>query len=101
MRRDEFAVFADFTDINLMKAYDDIRSSVSGLAHRLSRCELVGDRGEIKTSVGAAVYPDCTTDFDELLQLAEDAATECREDRHRDCVIYKKKGESKAREQKK
>ena len=100
MRRDEFAVFADFTDINLMKAYDDIRSSVSGLAHRLSRCELEGGRGEIRTSVGAAVYPDCTTDYDELLQLAEDAATECREDRHRDCVIYKKKGESKAREQK-
>ena len=100
MRRNEFAVFADFTDINLMKAYDDIRSSLSGLALRLRRCELEAGRGEINTSVGAALYPDCTTDYDELIELAEEAAAECEADRHKDYVIYKKKGENKAREQK-
>ncbi len=101
MRKNEFAVFADFTDINLMKAYDDIRSSVSGLAMRLRRCELEAGRGEIKTSVGAAVYPDSTSDYDELLELAEEAASECASDRNKDYVIYKKKGENKSREQEK
>lgn len=99
MKRDEFAVFADFTDINLMKAYDDIKTSVAGLAQRLKRCELDAGRGEIRTAVGAALYPDCTADYDELLEFAETAARECRDDRSKDYVIYKKKGDVKAREE--
>ncbi len=99
MKHDEFAVFADFTDINLMKTYDDIKTSVSGLALRLKRCELDAGRGEIRTAVGAALYPDCSADYDELLELAETAARECMNDRSRDYVIYKKKGDVKAREE--
>ncbi|MBR1382990.1 MAG: diguanylate cyclase [Ruminococcus sp.] len=99
MKRDEFAVFADFTDINLLKAYDDIKASVSGLAKRLERCELDNDRGEIKTAVGAALYPDCSADYDELLSLAEDAAKQCSADRTKTYVLYKKKGDVKQNEE--
>ncbi|MBR1422621.1 MAG: diguanylate cyclase [Ruminococcus sp.] len=101
LKKDEFAVFADFTDINLLKAYDDIKASVSGLAARLERCELENDRGEIKTAVGAALYPDCSADYDELLSLAEDAAKQCAADRTKSYVLYKKKGDVKQNEDKK
>ena len=101
LKRDEFAVFADFTDINLLKAYDDIKASISGLAKRLERCELENDRGEIKTAVGAALYPDCSADYDELLSLAEDAAKQCAADRTKSYVLYKKKGDVKQDEDKK
>lgn len=92
----EFVIFADFTDYDLFKAHDDMKESLRALSAQLGECSLDNDRGYIRTAVGASVYPDSSSDYDELLEYAEKAAAQSAENDGR-YVIYSKKEEVKSK----
>lgn len=74
--KNEFVIFADFTEYDLFKAHDRLKESLRALDEKLKQCELSSDRGMIKCAVGAAIYPDSSTDYDELYEYAHEALEE-------------------------
>lgn len=68
----EFVVFADFTEYDLFKAHDKLRASLEELSLILGTVHIQID-DDIKIYVGAATYPDSSTDYDELYDLASEA----------------------------
>lgn len=72
----EFAIFADFTEYDLFKAHNNLKNNLELLENRLSGCELDNNRGMIKYGIGAAIYPDCGFDYDELYEIAKSALKE-------------------------
>lgn len=93
----EFVLFADHTDFDLVKAYSNVRASVKELNDKLKECCLDEDRGYIKCAVGAAVYPETSDDYDELLDMAEKACEEAEHSEDARAVIYDKKEEEVSR----
>ena len=94
----EFAVLADFTDFNLFKAHERIRDNVRQLEAELEKLELENERGMIKCSLGACVYPDDSDDYDVLYENAQAALKESEQAKVCKCKFYKdlpKEGETK------
>lgn len=92
----EFIVFADFTNYDLFKAHDDMKKSLRSLCAMLGECGLDQDRGYIRAAVGASVYPDCSNDYDELLECAEKAAAQSADNDGKYEIYAKEKDHSKA-----
>lgn len=86
--KNEFVVFADFTEYDLFKAHDKLKESLKEISRRLEECELDSGRGMVKCSIGAAVYPDISTDYDELYESAGEALKEAEEN-DGNYVLYK------------
>lgn len=89
----KFVVFADFTDFDLVKAYNSVKSNLKKLNDTLKECCLDGDRGYIKCAVGAAVYPEYSDDYDELLSTAEKACEEAADASDGRFIVYGKREE--------
>lgn len=89
----KFVLFADFTDFDLVKAYNNVKSDLKKLNDTLKECCLDGDRGYIKCAVGAAVYPEYSDDYDELLSTAEKACEEAADASDGRFVVYGKREE--------
>lgn len=85
----EFAVLADFTDFNLFKAHERMRSNVRQLEEELDKLELENERGMIRCAVGAAVYPDDSDDYDTLYDNAKQALDDSTQIRACKCRFYK------------
>ena len=84
----EFEVFADFTEYDLFKAHDKLKNSLKALDERLSECQLSSGRGYIKCCVGAAVYPDSSSDYDELYECAKTSLQKSVADREGKFVLH-------------
>ena len=85
----EFAVLADFTDFNLFKAHERMRSNVRQLEEELDKLELENERDMIRCAVGAAVYPDDSDDYDTLYDNAKQALDDSTQIRACKCRFYK------------
>ena len=83
-----FIAFADFTQYDLFAAHSNIKTNLSELENALSDISLDNDRGRIKYSVGAAIYPDHSTDYDELYECANQALKECRSNERGHYVLF-------------
>lgn len=91
----EFVIFADFTEYDLFKAHDRLKESLRALDAKLKQCELSSDRGMIKCAVGAAIYPDSSTDYDELYECAHNALEESWDNGGKKYVLHKKETQTK------
>jgi len=91
----EFVIFADFTEYDLFKAHDRLKESLRALDAKLKQCELSSDRGMIKCAVGAAIYPDSSTDYDELYECAHNALEESWNNGGKKYVLHKKETQTK------
>lgn len=91
----EFVIFADFTEYDLFKAHDRLKESLHALDVKLKQCELSSDRGLIKCAVGAAIYPDSSTDYDELYEYAHSALEESWNNGGKKYVLHKKAVQTK------
>ncbi len=89
----EFVMFTDHTDFDLVKAYSSVRSAIKELNDKLKDCCLDSDRGYIKCAVGAAVYPESSDDYDELLDMAEKACDEAANSEDGRAVLFEKREE--------
>lgn len=69
----EFVIFADFTEYDLFKAYDNLKANLAVLENTLKECELDNNRGVLKYAIGASVYPMSSNDYDELYDCAKTA----------------------------
>lgn len=96
-REGEFALFADHTNFDLMRAYGNVRAYVKELNDKLKECCLDDDRGYIKCAVGASVYPETSDDYDELYEMAEKACEKAEHSEDARAVIYDKKEEEVSR----
>ena len=85
----EFAVLADFTDFNLFKAHERMRSNIRQLEEELDKLELENERGMIRCAVGAAIYPDDSDDYDTLYDNAKEALEDSSQIRACKCRFYK------------
>lgn len=65
----EFVIFADYTQYDLFKAHDELEKGLMDLAQALGQVWLA-EPGDVKFTIGAAVYPDSSKDYDELYELA-------------------------------
>ncbi len=65
----EFVVFADFTEYDLFKAHDRLKESLEELDNTLKN-SFLDHEGDVVCVVGAAIYPDSSTDYDELYDIA-------------------------------
>ena len=93
----EFVMFTDHTDFDLVKAYSSVRSAIKELNDKLKDCCLDSDRGYIKCAVGAAVYPESSDDYDELLDMAEKACDEAANSEDGRAVLLEKREEEVSR----
>ncbi len=93
--KNEFVIFADFTEYDLFKAHDKLKESLRSLDGKLKQCALSSDRGMIKCAVGAAVYPDSSTDYDELYDYAHEALEKSWKDGGKKYVLHKKEVQTK------
>ena len=93
----EFAVLADFTDFNLFKAHERMRSNVRQLEEELDKLELENERGLIRCAVGAAIYPDDSDDYDILYDNAKQALEDSAQIRACKCRFYKDLSQDKGK----
>ncbi|MBQ8107887.1 MAG: diguanylate cyclase [Ruminococcus sp.] len=68
----EFVVYADFSQYDLFKAHDALENSLKTFSDSIKDCYL-DHQGDIEYTIGAAIYPDCSKDYDELYDIAADA----------------------------
>lgn len=84
----EFVIFADFTEYDLFKAYDNLKANLVVLENTLKECELDNGRGMLKYAIGASVYPMSSNDYDELYDCAKTALDISFKKNDGGCVLY-------------
>lgn len=97
MDKNQFAVFADFTEYDLFKAHNNIKENLNILEKNMAKCELDNNRGVIKTAVGAVIYPDNSDDYDELYAQALEALDMALENGSKKAVLIKNETDEKGR----
>lgn len=85
----EFVIFADFTEYDLFKAHDRLRNSIEELSLVLGTV-YIQTTDDVRINMGAAVYPDSSTDYDELYDIASAALEEAEQTEGVRCVLHKK-----------
>ncbi len=85
----EFLIMADYTQYDLFKANDELKKGLVELSEALNSVYLATP-DDIHICVGAAVYPNNSTDYDELYSMAEKALQEAINDDEKSYAIYKK-----------
>lgn len=89
----EFIIFADFTEYDLFAVHNKIKSSLKELEITLADVCLDNNRGAVKYSVGAAIYPDNSSDYDELYDFAKQAQEHDRNNKFKShFALYQKNG---------
>ena len=95
--KNEFAIFADFTEFDLFKAHGRLKENLNILEKNLAECELDNNRGMIKTAVGAVIYPDTSSDYDELYEQVIEALAQAMEKNNGKPVLLKSEQQEKGR----
>lgn len=85
----EFVVFADFTEYDLFKAHDRLRNSIEQLSLVLNTVHIQSN-DDIIINMGGAIYPDSSTDYDELYDIASAALEEAEQSEDTHCVLHRK-----------
>lgn len=85
----EFLIMADYTQYDLFKANDALRAGLIEMSEAVNSVYLAQE-DDIHICIGAAVYPNNSTDYDELYSMAEKALQEAINDNEKSYAIYKK-----------
>ncbi len=74
INEDHIVLFVDFSEFDIFKAHENLRTSCEGLCKAFENFALTeGGDILINISIGASIYPDNAEDFDALLEQAEAA----------------------------
>ena len=94
--RNEFVVFSDFSDYDIFKAHDALKSKHEEIRARFAEL-LVGENSDFKldTAMGVCIYPDHGKDYDELDYKASLALSSALELDNDSLVFFDEKLERK------
>jgi GGDEF domain-containing protein len=79
----EFVIFADYTDYDLTKAHERLTAGFERLEEVLKDCDFSDGEGRAECCAGAAVYPDISSDYDELYESAKASLEEALQGENR------------------
>ncbi|MBR1763918.1 MAG: diguanylate cyclase [Ruminococcus sp.] len=86
----EFMIFADYSDYDIFKAHDELKSQLTKLCEQLSELTVGGEEGtRLGIGMGVCIYPDDGSTFDELDFAASEALALSLAEEKSVCVFYK------------
>ena len=96
--KSEFMIFADYSDYDIFKAHDVLKTQLANLCGQLSDLTVGGEEGtKLGIGIGACIYPDDGSTFDELDFAASEALAQSMQQDKNVCVFYKPEGGTEGR----